>query len=149
MAALAKFKTGEMARFSTGEMALIIYRPPPEPTPDDEILRIFRLFAKEFSDVRDDFVLKIIPLATQRISRRLFRGVQAQAIAYMTAHIMKMAEVAYQESEGVYPVASISEDGGSMSFVHNSVNLALGDAALRETKYGREVLALRQPMILS
>jgi len=58
-----------------------------------------------------------------------------------------MNALAEQYADTPGQVTSISEDGASESYAVNSVNLALNDAFLRETEYGREFLSMRQNFI--
>ena len=132
------------------------YLPPilPEPPlewectfPDE--LRIFRRIAKEFAHVTDYEVCEWFPAARTMSARRVFNRLLQDATAYMAAHMIWLANNAYDQSRGDLGIASISEDGGSMSYVP-PVQPTAGEAlaAIKESPYGKMWLSMRQPMII-
>lgn len=56
-----------------------------------EPLEIFRLVATEFSEVEDEEVEKWMELAKPFVSKKKFGNTYDHAIAYLTAHKLKMA----------------------------------------------------------
>ena len=122
----------------------------PDINPNDyPELPIFRLIANEFSSLPDDYICQWIALARPATSRRIYRRIYQHAVARRTAHYLAMAQKTQNEADGNIPFSSISGENASASFAINTVNLALDDALLRESKHGLWLLANRQPGVWS
>jgi len=111
-------------------------------------LPIFRLVAREFADMADDYICQWIELTRPWISNKQFRALTPQAVATLTAYRLKAAADALAEADGEVTLASLTGENASESYAVNAVNLALDDAALRENSYGRQFLAMRQAVIM-
>jgi len=109
------------------------------------ILKIFRLIAKIHAEIPDDEVCKWIFLARPIVSKKNFRRLYETAIAYLAAHLIYMSNQLENEADGILPISSISEDGASENYFHQSVNLDTSMAALKESGFGRTFLSMRQP----
>jgi len=133
---MAMYTSGEMVKFNTGELALYVGEQPMPPA-----LVLFRLFAPEFSEVTDDIVKIWINLTIPLVSTKLFATVYSQALALLTAHRMKLAQLAENAANGIHPVNSISEGGASLSF---GVSVAsVTDDELYLTLFGKQFIELR------
>ena len=122
------------------------------------ILVIFRLVAAEFYGKPDAVVEQWIDLTLPLVSRRRFGRLYNQAVALLTAHRIKLAEL--QEGDplsdigqinigNLMRVASFSEGETSVSFNANRADLADKDAELALTQYGIQFLTLRRMSIMS
>jgi len=109
-----------------------------------DALPYFRVLATEFSQKADDEVNIWLDMTKNMVSRTFFGHIYPQALALMAAHRMKLAEMAEKHAIGIAPVASISEDGASMSFALNQTDLQGQDGLLMETAYGRQYLEIKR-----
>jgi len=117
------------------------------------VLQIVRMVASEFSDIDDATVGQWIELTAPLISKKRFGSLYHQALALLTAHRMKMANVDVTEgdSEGaddmsvgnLMRVASYSEGQTSVSFNSNTAQFTGKDAEYGLTEYGIQYLSLR------
>jgi len=120
----------------------------PEPLPEClQALRYFRILATEFHERPDDEVCIWLEMTTPIVAPQFFRAMYLQALALLTAHRMKMAEMAQDEADGIHPVSSIKEDGGSMTFAINQPSLSMDNATLMLTVYGKAYLEIRSKMV--
>lgn len=113
---------------------------------------IFRLVATEFDDLADDTIKNWLELTEPYISKKRFGKLYEQALAYLTAHRLKMA--GYGDSTlgtvgDSLRVASYTEGETSVSFAVNQGTNLLADAELSLTPYGLEYLSLRRMVIIS
>lgn len=114
-------------------------------------LQIFRVVADEFSTVNDETVLVWIDLTAPLISEKRFGKLYQQALAYLTAHRMKMAGMGDQSTGSVddgLRVSSYSEGGVSISYSTSGQSAMQVDGELALTSYGLMFLALRRLVII-
>ena len=126
----------------------------------NSVLDIVRLVAGEFGDIPDDEVQKWIDFCAPMVSRKRFSNLYEQALAFLTAHNMKLssvgqvqgddplAEVAEIGVAGLMRVGSYSEGGTSLSFNTNVSQYTMTDAELSLTPYGMRFLSIRRMRIL-
>ena len=122
------------------------------------VLQIVRMVASEFSDIDDATVGQWIELTAPLISKKRFGSLYHQALALLTAHRMKIANVnvAEGDSEGagdmsvgsLMRVASYSEGETSVSFNSNTAQYAGTDAEYALTEYGIQYLSLRRLCVM-
>ena len=121
---------------------------------DKDHLAVFRLAAAEFKEVPDKTVRAWFALTEPLVSKRVFGSLHGQALAFLTAHRMKLAgagdagdphtseqmdKIGKLKRAGV---ASISEGKVSVSLSHSAA-----EAELASTEYGAQFLALRRKRI--
>lgn len=130
-----------------------------------DALGIFRLVASEFSNMPDDDevdpdtgkviqygVTSFLSLFSDQISERRFGSSYQKALAYLTAHKLKM--MGYGENEGLGSIGlslrvnSVSEGEASVSFGTNQASNLNADAEFALTVYGLEYLTLRRSCII-
>lgn len=126
-----------------------------------ETLRIFRIVAGEFSDIPDEDttvdgstvygVDTYIDLFHDQISAKRFGASYTKALAYLTAHKLKMMDKGADDGFGsmgaALRVASASEGETSVSF-GTSVSTADADSEYGLTIYGIEFLTLKRNAII-
>jgi len=117
---------------------------PAPSTCDHAALQYFRILASEFSEKSDKDVCIWLTMTEPIVNERFFERMYHQALALLTAHRMKMTSKADDEAEGIYTVASISEDGASEKYLHDRPNLDMDDGSLKMTKYGQQYIELRR-----
>lgn len=85
-----------------------------------------------------------LELAASRISPEVFGRVYVQAVAYLAAHLLTLANRA-QDVGTAAPgaVQSASTGGVSVAFGSTGAPLSVSDAALGQTNYGLQYLELR------
>lgn len=129
-----------------------------------DTLAIFRLIATEFKDIPDEDVLNgessqiiqygvksFIKLYSDQISEKRFGSMYQKALAYLTAHKMKMAGYGKQENGVIgdsLRVNSYSEGETSISYSTNQQTNLQVDAEYALTTYGLEFLALKRNAII-
>ena len=128
------------------------------------VLQIVRMAASEFSGIDDAAVGQWIELTAPLVGKKRFGSLYQQALAYLTAHRMKMAGLNApadeDASEGLgamgvgdlMRVASYSEGETSISFNSNTAQFTGKDAEFALTEYGVQYLSLRNmcgPAIVS
>lgn len=119
-------------------------------------LEIFRFVATEFKAVDDDTVLDWLDLSAPFVSRKRFGKMYQQALALLTAHRMKTANVGVSESASdgdlsdvggvgtAFKVGSYSSGGESVSFNSAVLTAKISpDAEYTQTVYGVQYLTLR------
>jgi len=115
---------------------------------NNSILETFRMIADEFKEISDEVVIKWIELTRPFVSSLRFLRLRPQALVYLTAHRLKLNQLTADESEGgAQEVSSISDDGATINYAVNKINMDLSDAALRKTEYGLMFLVMRQPIL--
>lgn len=130
-----------------------------------EALEIFRIIAPEFRDIPDDPIIDAdghvetagvstyIELYKDQLSERRFGKTYQKALAYLTAHKMKMNGLGEQNGLGNISdslrISSVSEGGTSVSFSTNPTSNTQVDAEYGLTSYGMEYLTLRRNCIVS
>ncbi len=115
-------------------------------------LEIFRLIATEFSTISDTDVNKWIELTEPLISESRFGNTYKQALAYLTAHKMKMAglgDTSVGKIDDMMRVSSYSEGSVSISYsTGGSGGANIADEEYRLTAYGRQYLTIRCSKII-
>ena len=129
-----------------------------------EALRIFRMIASEFKDMPDEDVAdaetgevqvygvkSYMELYANQISKKRFGNLYEKALAYLTAHKLKMSGQGDDSFSGKIAdslrLGSYSEGETSISYNGSQANLgADGEYAL--TVYGLEFLAIRHAVII-
>lgn len=128
-----------------------------------EALEIFRLVATEFSDMPDDDVIddtgkvktygvnSFIKLYSDQISEKRFGSTYQKALAYLTAHKLKMNGYGNNENGTIADslrVGSYSEGETSISYTTNQNTNLQVDAEYALTVYGLEFLTLRRNAVI-
>lgn len=129
-----------------------------------DALEIFRLVATEFSDMPDDDekdpdtgkivrygVNSFLKLYSDQISEKRFGSSYQKALAYLTAHKLKMNGYGDSENGKIADslrVGSFSEGETSISFTTNQQTNLQADAEYALTVYGLEFLTLRRNAII-
>lgn len=127
-------------------------------------LDIFRLVATEFSDIPDDDVFdasgkiekyginSFMKLYSDQISEKRFGSTYQKALAYLTAHKLKMAGYGDNSTSGKIGdslrVGSYSEGETSISYTTGQQANLQVDAEYALTVYGLEFLTLRRNAII-
>ncbi len=120
-----------------------------------EALELIRTTMTEFAEVEDKTIQIFLSLAESMISRRRFGKLYPQALAYLSAHKMKLAGLgtAVGGSTGcigdTIGLSSISEGETSMSFSNNQTGNTTVDAEYGLTLYGMQFLQLKRSCILT
>ena len=130
-----------------------------------DALAIFRIVATEFADIPDDDVTDpdtekvtyglrtYLELYSDQISEKRFGKSYSKALAYLTAHKLKMSGYG-DNSSGVGKIAdslrvgSVSEGETSVSFTTGQQTNLQVDAEYALTVYGLEFLTLRRNAII-
>ena len=116
-----------------------------------EPLEIFRLVATEFSEVEDEEVKKWMDLAKPFVSKKKFGNTYDHAIAYLTAHKLKMAgkgDNTMGKVDDALRVSSFSEGDASIGFSVSQGNNMAVDAEYALTIYGLQYLSIRRQRII-
>jgi len=130
-----------------------------------EALDIFRIIATEFAYMPDENVIDeetgkikqygvktFLKLYSDQISERRFGKSYLKALAYLTAHKLKMSGYGDNSSNGKIAdslrVNSYSEGETSISFSTNQGTNLQADAEYALTVYGLEFLTLRRNAII-
>ena len=130
-----------------------------------EALEIFRLVAGEFAEMPDENetdpetgeitaygVRSFMDLYADQISRKRFGESYDKALAYLTAHKLKMAGYGASDFSGKIGdslrVSSYSEGETSISFSTGQQTNLQADAEYALTVYGLEFLTLRRNAII-
>ena len=116
-----------------------------------EPLEIFRLVATEFSEVEDEEVKKWMELAKPFVSKKKFGNTYDHAIAYLTAHKLKMAgkgDNTMGKVDDALRVSSFSEVDASIGFSVSQGNNMAVDAEYALTIYGLQYLSIRRQRII-
>lgn len=115
-----------------------------------EPLELFRLVATEFSEVEDEEVEKWMELAKPFVSKKKFGNTYDHAIAYLTAHKLKMAgkgDNTMGKVDDALRVSSFSEGDASIGFSVSQGNNMAVDAEYALTIYGLQYLSIRRQRI--
>ena len=129
-----------------------------------DALEIFRLVATEFSDMPDDDIRdtdtgkiikpgvnSFIKLYSDQISEKRFGSAYQKALAYLTAHKLKMNGYGNTDNGAIADslrVGSYSEGETSISYTTNQNTNLQVDAEYALTVYGLEFLTLRRNAII-
>ena len=102
----------------------------------------------EFADVPDDTVQTFISLAEPLISKKRFRKLYPQALAYLAAHKMKMSGLGKTIGIGTVGdtigLSSVSEGETSVSFSNNQAGNTATDSEFGLTVYKQTDLSKRR-----
>lgn len=113
---------------------------------------IIRATMPEFADVDDENVLVYIGLAEPLISKSKYGNVYESALAYLTAHKMKMFGLGKRIGIGTIGdtigISSVTEGETSVSFSNNQSGNTSPDAEYGLTVYGMQYLRLRKSRII-
>ncbi len=113
---------------------------------------LIRKTLSEFKEVDDDAVRVFISLAEPLISKKRFGKLYQQALAYMTAHKMKMSGLGKNIGIGTIGdtigLSSVSEGETSVSFSNNQAGNTVTDAEFGLTVYGMQYIQLRKRCIV-
>lgn len=110
-------------------------------------IEIFKLVAKEFAGMEDEEIQKHMELYSCQISKRRFGDTYEQALAYLTAHKLKMNGYGNSENGTIADalrVGSYSEGETSISYSTNQQTNLQVDAEYALTVYGLEFLTLKR-----
>lgn len=129
-----------------------------------DALAIFRLVATEFADMPDDDVVdadtgkavrhgvnSFLQLYSDQISEKRFGKSYQKALAYLTAHKLKMNGYGNNENGVIgdsLRVGSYSEGETSISYTTNQQTNLQVDAEYALTVYGLEFLTLRRNAVI-
>lgn len=129
-----------------------------------DALQIFRIVASEFNDIPDEDVTdsdsgKIVTygiktyleLYSDQISQKRFGSTYQKALAYLTAHKLKMSGHGNIENGVIgdsLRVSSYSEGETSISYSTNQQTNLQVDAEYALTVYGLEFLTLRRNAVI-
>lgn len=117
-----------------------------------EALQIFRLVAKEFEAISDEEIKTFMEVYSDQISKKRFGKSYDKALAYLTAHKLKMSGYGDIDATGNIAdslrVSSYSEGETSISFSTNQGANLQSDAEFALTIYGLEFLTLRRNVII-
>ena len=129
-----------------------------------EALEIFRIVATEFADIPDEDttdettgkktygVKTYLELYSDQISEKRFGSSYPKALAYLTAHKLKMSGYGVNNGTGDIAdslrVSTFSEGETSISFSTNQQTNLQTDAEYALTIYGLEFLTLRRNAII-
>lgn len=113
-----------------------------------KVLEIIRATMDEFKNVPDEKVEVFISLAEPLVSPKRFGKLYEQAVAYITAHKMKLAGLGNVIGVGTigdtFGIASVSEGDTSVSFsTSQQSNMGKADGEYALTLYGSMYLTLR------
>lgn len=127
-------------------------------------LEIFRMVAIEFAEIPDDNVvdedtgkvvkagvISYMELYSSQISKKRFGSTYERALAYLTAHKLKMLGYGNDENGTIADslrVSSFSEGESSISFSTNQQTNLQPDAEYALTVYGLEFLTLKRQVIV-
>lgn len=111
----------------------------------DEVLKVFRVIAPEFSEMTDEEVTEMLELFSPMVSKKTFGTKYNLALAYFVAHILAL--------NGVYASVQGSSTDGSVAGIKREKEgdlereYAIPDASdymslLYKTYYGRMYLQL-------
>lgn len=118
-----------------------------------EAFEIIRIVMKEFDSVPDDEVKVFLELAEPLISRKKYGKVYQQALAYLTAHKMKLGGLGKQIGTGTIGdtigLSSVSEGETSVSFSNSQSSNTSSDAEYGLTVYGMQFLQLRKKHVMT
>ncbi len=111
---------------------------------------ILDMVAPEFHNVSQENVTQWIELTEPFLSEKVFGKLYPQALAYLTAHRMKVAgfgDNAYGTIGDTLRVNSFNEGDTSISYSTSQGTNLLTDGELALTQYGLSYLAIRRLMI--
>lgn len=118
-----------------------------------DAFEIIRRTMKEFDEDADDTVKMFLSLADPQISKKRYGKLYPQALAYLTAHKMKMS--GFGKSMGIGSIgdtvglSSVSEGETSVSFSNSQSGNTATDSEFGLTIYGMQYLQLRKRCVVT
>lgn len=124
-------------------------------------IQIFRLVASEYKKVSDKTVNQWISLSAPLVNKKRFGTLYNQALALLTAHRMKVANVGVETGDdplddvgrigvgNLMRVGNYSEGGTSLGFNTSIGQYGITDAELALTPYGVQFLSIRRMRVMS
>lgn len=114
---------------------------------------VIRLVAPEFKEESEDTLNMWLELTKPYVSKKRFAEMYDQALAYLTAHKMKMSGLGdtslYGNIADTMRVSSVSEGGISVSYNNPSAASSQDtDAELMLTSYGMQFLHIRRMKVI-
>ena len=116
-----------------------------------EVIEIIKRVAPEFKDMDEGEVHAWIEIAEPCVSKKAFGKLYNQALAYLTAHLMKVAGYGDTSNGTVgdsMRVASVSEGNTSVSFNTSLYSSDKADSELSLTIYGMNYKRIRSMCII-
>ncbi len=110
-------------------------------------LPVFRIVSTEFSGSSDEDVTTWLELTTPFVNEKVFGKLYSQALAYLTAHRMKVAGLGddtYGSISDTLRVSSFTEGEAAISFNTSQTTNLLSNAELSLTTYGLAFLSIRR-----
>ena len=111
----------------------------------------FRIVAPEFETLSEDEILMWISLAEPYVSKKQFGKLYNQALAFLTAHMMKLSgkgDQTYGSVADALRLSSVSEGNTSVSFNTGMYATGTSDAELCLTPYGLSYKKIRQMCVI-
>ena len=116
-----------------------------------DVVNTLKIVAPEFKTLSDDDIQKWIDLAEPFVSKKVFGNLYNQAIAYLSAHFMKMSGLG-DTSEGTVGdsmrVASVSEGNTSVSYNTSLFSGDKADSELNLSVYGIAYKRIRSSVVI-
>ena len=117
----------------------------------DKVVDIIKRVAPEFKDLEDTDIKAWIELAEPFVSKSVFGKLYHQALAYFTAHLMKITGYGDTSNGTVgdsLRVASVSEGNTSVSFNTSLYASDKADSELNLTIYGMNYKRIRSMCVI-
>ena len=118
-----------------------------------EALELIRATMTEFSEAEEDTIKVFLTLAEPLVGKKRFGKFYQQALAYLTAHKMKLAGLGKQNGLGTVGdtigISSVSEGKTSVSFSNSQAGNTALDSEYGLTVYGMQFLQLRRRCTIS
>ena len=119
------------------------------------VLGVFRIVAPEFAELPNRTVSLWIGLTEPLVSRRRFGSLHTQALAFLTAHRIKISGLDCKDphiKEQLGKIGSLMR-AGVASFKEGQTSISLNhgteaEAELEKTEYGQQFLMLRRKRIV-
>ena len=112
-----------------------------------DAFEIIRKTMNEFAEVSDDTIRAFISLAEPLISKKRFRKLYPQALAYLAAHKMKMSGLG--KTIGIGTIGDTIGLSSVSSFSNNQAGNTATDSEFGLTVYGMQYLNLRKRCIVT
>lgn len=115
------------------------------------VIDILKLVAPEFNTMSDNDIQTWIDIAEPFVSKKVFGKLYNQALAYLTAHLMKMSgngDTSIGTVGDSLRVASVSEGNTSVSFNSSLYSGNDSDAELNLTIYGISFKRIRSMCVI-
>lgn len=113
--------------------------------------KVLRMVAPEFASSSEEEIDTWMELTSPFISEKIFGKLYKQALAYLTAHRMKMAGLgdnSYGTVADTFRVGSFNEGETSISFNTAQATNLLSDGELSLTAYGLSFLGIRRLVVI-